>query len=136
MKRVLASGVFDVLHPGHLHYLREAKACGDYLVVVVTSDGHAQLSKRPPLHSENHRAELLRALEMVDGVIIGADPYDLVETTQQANPDVIALGYDQRFDEGLLQSELAAAGLRVEVVRASRFPTPQTGEILTQRPPA
>ena len=117
MKRVLASGVFDILHPGHLFYLVKAKEHGEHLVVVVTSDAHAERSKRKPMHSEADRALMVEALDVVDEVLVGAEPYDLAGTTRRAQPDIIALGHDQSFDEQKLQDELAAAGIVVEVVR-------------------
>lgn len=120
-KRVLASGVFDVLHPGHRHYLSEAAALGDHLSVVVTSDGHATRSKRPPTHAATDRAALVEALEMVDHAFVGADPYDLAATVRQARPDVIALGYDQPFDETGLTGELRELGFEIEVVRIDRL---------------
>lgn len=120
-KRVLASGVFDVLHPGHLHYLTKAAGTGDHLSVVVTSDGHAEKTKRPPRHPATDRVALVGALRVVDDSFIGADPYDLAATIKQAKPDVIALGYDQPFDEGELAQELAALGCTVEVVRIDRL---------------
>jgi FAD synthetase len=131
-KRILASGVFDVVHPGHLRYLTEAKALGDHLVVIVTSDGHATSSKQAPHHDQQARADLVAALEPVDEVIIGQDPYDLVATTQAADPDVIALGHDQPFDPPVLAAELKAAGISVEVMRIGKF-GPNTTELFGPR---
>jgi FAD synthetase len=130
--RVLASGVFDILHPGHLRYLSAAKEHGDELVVIITSDGHATTSKRRPRHSEVDRAALVASLAPVDQVIVGHDPYDLVATTREAAPDIIALGHDQPFDPATLQTELAAAGLAVEVVRIEKF-GPNTTELFGPR---
>lgn len=121
-KRVLASGVFDVVHPGHLHYLKSARALGDRLAVVVTSDNHAALTKRRPMHSEAERRQLVASLQPVDEVIVGADPYDLTATVRMADPDVIALGFDQSFDEQRLASELEEAGMHVEVRRVGKYP--------------
>lgn len=121
--RILASGVFDILHPGHVFYLETAKKLGDYLVVVVTSDGHATRTKRQPLHSAEERAALVSALKVVDEVTIGADPYDLATTTRQARPDIVALGHDQKFDEWELAKALATHGFRIEVVRLPQHPT-------------
>ena len=117
MHTVVASGVFDVLHPGHIHYLREARAAGDRLIVIVTSDGHARRTKRPPIHTETERAALVAAVSGVDGVVIGADPYDLRTMLDRTQPQVIALGYDQHFDEVALATECAAFGHVVEVIR-------------------
>lgn len=119
-KRVLASGVFDILHPGHVHYLTEAKKLGDHLVVVITSDEHTKRTKRPPMHTAAERAALVAALAPVDEVFIGAEPHDLIATTRQANPDIIALGHDQDFDERELTQTLANAGIDVQVIRLGK----------------
>ncbi len=126
VKRVMASGVFDVIHPGHLDYLHRAKAHGDQLVVVVASDGHIRHTKRTPHHSQTDRAQLVRSLALVDDVIIGADPFDLVATVRAANPDVIALGYDQPFQAEQLASELQAADITVTVVRIPHYPNAES----------
>lgn len=122
MKRILASGVFDILHPGHVFYLEEAAKLGDHLSVIITADAHATASKRRPLHSAAQRAAMIGALGVVDEVLIGADPYDLIAMTRRAAPDVIALGHDQGFDEALLASDLAAHGIEVTVVRINHYP--------------
>jgi cytidyltransferase-like protein len=69
---VLAGGVFDIIHPGHIYTLNAAKALGDVLVVVVaTSNTAVKLKKRRPLHTEEHRQELVGSLAMVDLCIVG-----------------------------------------------------------------
>ncbi len=122
MPRILASGVFDILHPGHVYYLEEAAKLGDHLSVVVTSDAHATATKRRPIHTATQRAALVGALGVVDEVLVGAEPYDLAATTRRANPSVIALGHDQTFDEAGLTETLAGHGIRVKVVRLPHCP--------------
>lgn len=129
-KTVLASGVFDVIHPGHLAYLREARQHGDRLVVVVTSDEQAAREKRPPRHPAADRARLVAALDPVDEAFVGPEPYDLAGTVRQAEATIIALGHDQPFDERKLTAELAAAGVDVEVVRCTKHPAAGTRELL------
>lgn len=121
-KRVLASGVFDVIHPGHVYYLEQAKQRGDYLIVVVTSDGHAKKTKRRPKHNEGERTQRVAKLPMVDEAFIGAHPFDLIGTVTRARPDVIALGFDQTFDEPALSRKLAGAGINVKLVRLPKSP--------------
>ena len=71
-KIVLAGGVFDIIHPGHIHTLNAAKALGDVLVVAIATDKTAQkMKKRPPLHNQELRCELVNCLSMVDRAIIG-----------------------------------------------------------------
>ena len=72
LKIVLAGGVFDIIHPGHIHTLNAAKDLGDVLVVVIATDKTAiKMKKRSPLHSQESRYELVSCLSMVDVVIIG-----------------------------------------------------------------
>lgn len=120
-KTVLASGVFDVLHPGHLSFLQQAKNLGDRLVVVVTSDARATETKHFTHHTAEQRRDLVDALAIVDAAFIGADPYDLIATVRQAQPDIIALGYDQEFEPDQLKNELAAASIFVEVIRLDKL---------------
>lgn len=120
--RVLATGVFDIIHPGHVWYLEQAKALGTHLTVLVTSDGHAARTKRPPLHDAAERLRLVRALRAVDDAIIGFDPYDLAAVLELAKPDIIALGYDQTDDEAALATSLHRLGSPASVARLPRLP--------------
>jgi len=97
---VLAGGVFDLLHAGHLFFLKKAKELGDVLVVVAGRDEHIRKKGREPLHSLEERVEILNNLKMVDLAIPGSreirDEKDYVDTITLVNPDIIALGYDQK----------------------------------------
>lgn len=117
--RVLAQGVFDVLHPGHIYYLRESATLGDELVVIVARDSTAH--NQPLLMGENDRLKMVRALEMVDQAVLGSET-DMFENVEQVDPDVITLGYDQPFDEGELRTMLDGRGLDdVELVRIDEY---------------
>lgn len=116
MKTVVATGVFEVIHPGHILYLTEAKKLGDQLVVVVACDETAKRRKRHPVVQEKQRAEVVAALKPVDGVIIG-DSEDILGTIVDINPDVLALGFDQEFDEKELSEAFRVLGLKTRVVR-------------------
>ena len=121
MVRVMATGVFDILHLGHLHYLQEAKRLGDELYVVVATDKTAERMKHRPITPEKMRVKLVEGLKPVDRALLGHedDPYQIVE---EIHPDIIALGYDQRHDEEKIKEELRKRGLtHVEVVRLPRF---------------
>ncbi|MEX2209937.1 MAG: adenylyltransferase/cytidyltransferase family protein [Patescibacteria group bacterium] len=131
-KRVLASGVFDVLHPGHLHYLTEAKRHGDHLTVIVTSDAQAAREKRPPRYPATERAGQVAALGAVDEAVVGAEPYDLLGMVRELRPEVIALGHDQPFDPTELVRTLQTAGLTVRVVRCSEQPGARTSDLLDE----
>jgi len=120
MTRVLATGVFDLLHAGHLHYLSEAKKLGDELVVVVATDATVRRRKHEPVTPEALRLELIEALKPVDRAVIGHEG-DIFEVVRDIGPDVIALGYDQQFDERELQIELDRRGIHAKVVRLSKY---------------
>ncbi|TSC66554.1 MAG: cytidyltransferase-related enzyme [Candidatus Berkelbacteria bacterium Gr01-1014_85] len=122
---VMATGVFDLLHPGHLSFLKQAKALGDRLVVVVTNDTVAHQSKGETLFTASERAEMIEAIDWVDEVIIPTetDPSRYYLTVAAIKPAIIALGYDQRFDELELAKELAQHGLDCQIVRLEQAKT-------------
>ncbi len=120
MTRVMASGVFDILHTGHVHYLIEAKKLGDELVVVVATDNTVRKNKHEPITPELMRLELVNALKPVDMAVLG-DERDMFKVVEKIRPDIIAIGYDQTFDEKDLEERLAQRGMKVKVVRLSKF---------------
>ena len=120
MTKIMATGVFDILHLGHLHFLLEAKSLGDELVVVVATDATVRKRKHEPITPEKMRVELVGALKPVDKALLGKEG-DMFEIVLQVKPDIIALGFDQRFDEKDLEKRLAAKGLNVIVVRLHKF---------------
>lgn len=118
IKVVLAGGVFDIIHPGHMHTINAAKALGDVLVVVVATDDMARRMKiKAPRHSEDERRGLVGMLEPVDASIIGQK--DIFHTVRDVKPDIIALGYDQYHHEGQIKAGCDKLGLDVQVVRLS-----------------
>lgn len=111
---VFTNGVFDLLHPGHVRYLREARALGDALIVAVNSDSSVRANKGPgrPINPERERAEVLLALESVDAAVI----FD--EETPQAiisavKPDVLVKGADWGPDDIVGRAVVEAHGGRV-----------------------
>jgi len=119
MKRVMAVGVFDLLHAGHLHYLEQAKALGDHLTVVVAHDDTVRQRKHEPVTNQEFRRRMVAGLKPVDEVVVGNAPdvpiFDILPTI---NPDIIALGYDQEHAEGSIRSALAERGYDgINVVR-------------------
>jgi FAD synthetase len=117
MTRVMASGVFDIIHPGHLHYLEESRKLGDELVVVVATDNTVRKQKHEPITPEKMRRELVAALKPVDRAVLGNESGDMFAIVRELKPDIITIGYDQPFDERNLERELAERGLKVRVVR-------------------
>ena len=116
-KIVLAGGVFDIIHPGHIHTLNAAKALGDMLVVVIATDKTAKkMKKRPPLHNQELRCELVSCLSMVDKAIVGHED-DIFQTVKEIKPNIIVLGYDQIHQEKFISDGCKRINLNVEIVR-------------------
>ena len=121
---MLAGGVFDIIHPGHIHTLNAAKALGDILVVVIATDKTARkMKKRPPLHSQESRHELVSCLTMVDMAIIGHEE-DIFETVKEVKPNIIVLGYDQIHPNKFIGDGCKRINLDVEIVRL-QSPVPE-----------
>ena len=117
MVRVMATGVFDIIHLGHLHYLEASKKLGEELVVVVATDATVRKRKHEPITPQNMRLELVASLKPVDRAILGRDSGDIFDIVKEVRPDIITIGYDQPFVESDLEKELAKRGLKVKVVR-------------------
>jgi cytidyltransferase-like protein len=121
---VLAGGVFDIIHPGHIYTLNAAKALGDVLVVVIaTSNTAVKMKKRRPLHTETQRKELIGSLSMVDLCLIGNE-VDIFKTVELVKPDIIALGYDQVHQEKFITDGCKNINLDVKVARL-QSPVPE-----------
>jgi len=116
MVRVMATGVFDLLHPGHVHFLTEARKLGDELVVVVARDQTARRLKREPYVPEHVRRAMVEALKPVDKAVLGSTT-DIYQTVVDQQPQIIALGYNQDWNEHEVESECARRGVPVRVVR-------------------
>jgi len=114
---VLAGGVFDIIHPGHIHTLKAAKALGNVLVVVIATDNTAQkMKKRIPLHNMELRKDLVRSLSMVDYAIVGYEG-DIFKSVEIIRPNIIALGYDQVHQEKFIIDGCKKIGIDVSIAR-------------------
>jgi FAD synthetase len=117
MTRVVAQGTFDLLHPGHVHYLTDAATYGDELHAIVAR--RANVTHKPePILCARQRRDMVAALEAVDEAHLG-DPEDVFVPIERLDPDVIVLGYDQHHDEAGIAEALAARGIDCRVERAS-----------------
>lgn len=120
MVRVLATGVFDLLHLGHLHFLEKARELGDELIVIVATDNRVRELKHEPVTPQEMRADLVGAFRPVDRAIVGKEG-DIFSVVEEIKPDIIAIGYDQEHDEERIRAKLAERGLDVKVVRLPKL---------------
>ena len=117
MSRVVAQGTFDLLHPGHIHYLREAAAMGEELSVIVSRSTNVTHKERPIVPADQRRA-VVAALDPVDDALMG-HPKDIFVPIEEIDPDVIVLGHDQHHEERAIEEALAERGIECIVRRAS-----------------
>jgi FAD synthetase len=124
-KIVLASGVFDLLHLGHVRFLEEAKKAGGKdadLIVIVARDSTVEQNKgRKPIMSENQRRALVESLEVVDEAVLGFEKFDLGDVIERVKPDVIALGYDQVDVEKGVKAYVNKRNFNMKVIRIGKF---------------
>lgn len=124
-KIVLASGVFDLLHLGHVRFLEEAKKAGGKdaeLIVIIARDSTVEKSKgRKPIMPENQRRALVESLKVVDEAVLGFEDFDVGDAIARIKPDVIALGYDQSDMEKLVKDYINKHNLAIRVVRIGKF---------------
>ena len=122
---VLASGVFDLLHLGHVKFLEEAKKAGGKnaeLIVIIARDSTVQETKgRKPIMPESQRRALVESLKVVDEAVLGFENFDVDDVIDRIKPDVIALGYDQAAMERRVREHVDKHGLNVKVVRVGKF---------------
>ena len=121
MTKVMVFGTFDIVHPGHLNFFRQAKKFGDELIVVVARDKTVEEVKgKKPLHDEIERLEKVSKAVPAGRVILGKedDKYQLIE---ELKPDVICLGYDQNSFSKNLGEELLKRGLKSKILRLEKY---------------
>lgn len=124
-KTILASGVFDLLHLGHVRFLEEAKKAGGpgaHLIVIVARDKTVKRRKgENPIMPENQRCALVASLKVVDEAILGYEQFDIGKVVEKLRPDVVAFGYDQEGMEKNVKAYLKQHGPAVKVVRIGKF---------------
>ncbi len=116
----MASGTFDLLHLGHIYYLKEAKKLGDKLIVVVAHDSTVRKLKHEPINPQEIRLRLIQELKIVDEAYIGYEE-DIYKIVTEIKPDIIALGYDQIHNEKNICTELKKRGITARVVRLKKY---------------
>ena len=126
-KTVLASGVFDLLHLGHVRFLEAAKKTGGpnaKLVVVVARDSTVEKKKgKKPVMPEYQRCALVASLKVVDQAILGHKNFDMVKVLEEIKPDIVALGYDSHLSslERTVNMAIKKQGLKIKVVKIAKF---------------
>ena len=129
---VLAGGVFDIIHPGHIYTLNAAKDLGDVLVVVVATDNTSvRMKKRKPLHTQTQRKELVNSLSVVDLCLVGQED-DMFKTVNRVRPQIIALGYDQVHQENFIKEGCKRINLKAKVARL-QSPIPDSSSSKIQK---
>ena len=119
MKRIVATGTFDILHPGHVYFLSESRKLGDELWVIVAREKNVK-HKPAPVVSEEQRLLMIQSLKCVDHAVLG-DEEDMFKPIREINPDIITLGYNQYFDDNKLRAQLAERGIQADVVRIPAY---------------
>lgn len=123
IKTVMATGTFDLIHPGHGYYLKESKKLGgenSRLVVVIARDATVRAKKRVPIVPEKQRRAVVAMLKPVDAAYLGSET-DMFEIVKELNPDIISIGPDQKFDLDWLRDELKIRNLKAEVVKIEGY---------------
>ena len=132
LRVVLAGGVFDIIHPGHIHTLKAAKNLGDVLIVVIATDKTAEkMKKRLPLHNQDQRKMLVDALSVVDLGVVGHEG-DIFKTVDFIRPQIIALGYDQVHQEKFITEGCKKINLDAKVARL-QSPIPEVSSSIIEK---
>lgn len=122
---VLASGVFDLVHYGHVRFIEEAKKIGgnnSRLIIIVARDKTVlRLKGRKPIISEDQRRAVIESLKPVDEAILGYEDLSFEDTILKVNPDIIAMGHDQQALEKQIQTFITKNSLNIHVVRIGKF---------------
>jgi FAD synthetase len=124
VKRILAAGKFDILHLGHLAYLEQAKELGGdegELIVVIALDKTIEEERgAPPVFPQEQRRRIVESLKVVDKAVLGFETNDHSKIVLDVNPDIVALGYDQKTDMDKLQKLFYERGLKTKIIRLEK----------------
>ena len=124
-KRVLAAGKFDILHLGHLAYLKQARSLagedGELIVIIALDKTIERERSAPPVFPQEQRRKLVEALGFVNRAVIGLDTEDHTEIVIETKPDIIALGYDQHTNLEHLEQRISEKGLHTKVIRLEKI---------------
>lgn len=119
----MATGTFDIIHPGHGYYLEESKKLGGEsakLIVVIARDATVRSKKRCPVVNEKQRLEVVKMMKPVDEAYLGSTT-DMFKIVEKIKPDIISIGPDQSFDLDRLREELKKRNLNCEVIKVEGY---------------
>ena len=130
-KRVVVAGTFDIIHPGHIEFLKFASKYGRVTVIVARDVNVMRFKGKRPIMNEEERLKVISAIRYVDRAVLGKESEDIFSILLELKPDIVVLGPDQRVDESELRRYLQGHGLNVEVIRMrNRLPNYSTSEIV------
>ncbi len=115
--KVLIAGNFDVVHPGHIYFLKEASKLGKVTVIIARDETIKKFKGRAPIFNENERKLILESLKMVEKVILG-DQKDFFAPVLEENPDIIFLGPDQY--SSWIEERISKSGLTTKIMRLDK----------------
>mgnify|MGYP000571892818 CR=1 FL=1 len=134
-RRVVVGGVFDLLHPGHLHFLRKASEYGRLIVVVARDNNVKRIKGHPPIIPEEQRLEMVKGLKPVDEAILGEEDFDVKGILKRYRPDYVVLGPDQDFLYELIVNASKELGIDVKVIKMDKktqYPLSSTSNIVVR----
>ncbi len=115
--KVLSFGTFDILHPGHIYFLKQAKKLGTHLTTVIARDCNViKFKHKKAINKEAVRLLKLRQLGFIDQVLLG-DKTDIYKVLHSQKPDIIALGYDQHANLNYIQEHFS----HIQIQRINSF---------------
>jgi len=125
MKTVLAAGVFDLLHYGHIRYLEEAKKAGGedarLIVIVARDETVRRLKGHGPIIPEDQRRAVIEALKVVDAALLGYEDMDLIRVIGQVKPDIVVMGHDQQSIKSQVEKVNQVLNADIEIVQITQF---------------
>ena len=127
-------GTFDFLHVGHMYFLRHARTHGDYLIVVVARDETAAaLKEHAPIQTETERAQVLEHIDFIDEVVLGDRVIGSYTILKQKEPDIIAIGYDQKTLAESLKAKIAEFKLPTKLVKIKPYQRRYSSKIFLEQ---
>jgi FAD synthetase len=124
MKKIATFGVFDIIHPGHIEFLKKCKNLekNSKLIVVISRDSTVIKERgKKTVIQEEERRYIVESLRPVDKAILGYEGSDKLKIVEKIKPHIIVLGFDQKWNEKKLEDDLRKRGLRVKVIRLKKY---------------